>query len=298
MYILITGGTGLIGQNLVKQLHEKNHNLVVLTRNKQKARHVLSDNISLINSLNEIDFNTLDVVINLAGENIAEKRWSKEQKHQICQSRWELTQKLTKKIKMADSPPSCFISGSAIGYYGRQNSEKVTENTHTVHNEFTHEICNKWEHLALTSKKYTRVCILRTGIVLDKNHGALKKMLLPFKLGLGGKVANGKQYMSWIHITDMVNAIMYLIDNTNSEGVYNITSPNAVNNDTFTKTLCKTIHRPYLFPIPAFILKTLLGEMSDLLLYGQNVYPEKLIKENFKFKYNTLSDALNNLLID
>ncbi|MCW8091391.1 TIGR01777 family oxidoreductase [Alteromonas sp. ASW11-130] len=296
MHILITGGTGLIGRHLIKALVGK-HDITVLTRNIERASTILKQNISFVQSLEELtDFSKFDAIINLAGEPIADKRWTERQKNKICKSRWQLTQKLVDKIKRASSPPEVFISGSAVGYYGRQGKHTVTEEQHQVHEEFTHTVCNEWEAIAEQAKsKITRVCTIRTGIVLAKGEGALGKMALPFKLGMGGKLGDGEQIMSWIHIDDEVAAILYLLTNENCEGPYNLTSPHPVSNAEFSKQLAHTLHRPNLFTVPAFVLKTMLGETSDLLLTGQRVLPSRLLSQGFEFKYQSLDSALDNL---
>ncbi|MBD3585064.1 TIGR01777 family protein [Salinimonas sp. HHU 13199] len=295
MRILITGGTGLIGRHLIDRLH-LTHEITVLTRDKSRAASALPENVSLIGSLTEIaDFSTLDAVINLAGEPIADKRWNAMQKRRICDSRWEITRELVARIKTASQPPHTFLSGSAIGYYGRQGDTPVTEKNHTVHREFTHELCQKWENIALEVSDVSRVCLLRTGIVLAKGEGALDKMTLPFKLGLGGKMGDGKQYMSWIHIDDMVKAIIFLLNENDCEGAFNMTAPHPVTNKTFTSTLADVLHRPSIFTVPSFALKAAMGEAAEMLLTGQKVLPEKLQQAGFTFTHPDLEGALKDI---
>lgn len=192
-----------------------------------------------------------DIVINLAGEPIADKRWSQKQKDIICQSRWSTTQTLTELIKQAINKPKLFISGSAIGIYGRQGITAIDEQFTAYNKEFTNTICENWELItSKSSSKWTRVALLRTGIVLSKNHGVLSKMLPLFKFGLGGKIGSGRQVMSWIHIEDMVNAIIYIVENENLSGPINITAENAVTNAEFSTKLSKTLKRPCLFTSP------------------------------------------------
>jgi uncharacterized protein (TIGR01777 family) len=296
MNIFITGATGLIGRHLIQTLLlTPSIQLFALTRNQQKAQAILPKQVTVFPSLNACDFNNMDVVINLAGEPIADKRWTTKQKHKICQSRWQLTQQLADKINNAETPPQCFISGSAIGFYGRQTETKVTESFEFSHQEFTYDVCQTWENIALSTQAVTRVCILRTGIVLDKHQGALSKMLLPFKLGLGGPIGNGEQYMSWIHKQDMVNIITTLIHNQALSGIINATAPSPVTNQEFSKTLATILNRPCVCRVPKTVLQLLLGEMADLVLYGQNVVPEKLLNSGFKFQYPTLTSALENI---
>lgn len=296
MNIFITGATGLIGRHLIEELVlNPAIQLFALTRNKQKAETILAKPVTLFSSLNDCDFNNIDVVINLAGEPIAQKRWTAKQKQKICQSRWQLTQHLADKINNAKTPPHSFISGSAIGFYGRQKETKITESFELSHQEFTHDVCQTWENIALSTQSSTRVCLLRTGIVLDKQQGALTKMLVPFKLGLGGPIGNGEQYMSWIHIQDMVNIIIALINNQALSGIINATAPLPVTNQEFSKTLADTLNRPCFCRVPKTVLKLILGELADLVLYGQNVVPDKLLKSGFSFRYPTLTSALENI---
>lgn len=297
MNILITGGSGLIGQHLIGSLIQTKNHITVLTRDTVKSAQKLPIGVNLIESLSQKNIDNHEVVINLAGEPIAEKRWSKTQKQKICHSRWQITTQLAELIKNANTPPKVFISGSAIGIYGRQGNEKIDESYTNYHQEFTHDVCKKWEQVALeAASAKTRVALLRTGIVLDTHGGALAKMLLPFKLGIGGKIASGQQFMSWIHIEDMVAAILHIMNTQTLAGAINITSEHAVSNQEFAKTLARTLHRPSVFTTPSFILKALFGEMADLLLFGQNVIPQKLVNTGFTFKYPTLDAALNNLI--
>jgi uncharacterized protein (TIGR01777 family) len=297
MNILITGGTGLIGRALIKALNGENVHITVLTRNIDDASTVLGNDIKLIKSLSIEDIENQDTVINLAGEPIADKRWSNSQKEKICKSRWGITEQISTFIKQAKNPPSLFISGSAIGIYGRQNVEKIDEDFQQFYPEFTHSVCHSWEQKALVAHSTkTRVAVLRTGIVLDARGGALSKMLPPFKLGVGGKISHGEQVMSWIHIEDVIAAILFIQNTPELSGAINITAENPVSNKDFTAALAKTINRPSFITTPAFTLKILFGEMADLLLFGQHVIPKKLLKNGFKFKYSTVESALTNIL--
>lgn len=299
MNYLITGGTGLIGQQLVSTLLLENNRVVILTRDKDTPINNLNnvDHLTLIDKLNKEEIEHSDVIINLAGEPIADGRWSTTKKHKICQSRWQLTEEIANLIKNADKKPQLFISGSAIGIYGRQNANVITEDFSKHHAEFTHTVCKKWEDIALDAcSEQTRVALLRTGIVISDKGGALEKMLLPFKLGVGGKIANGEQMMSWIHLDDMVKAILHIVNTDTLQGAINLTSPKAVSNNKFSQQLAKTLNRPCLFTTPAPMLKLIFGEMADLLLFGQNVYPQKLLQSGYEFSYPQLDCALSNLL--
>jgi uncharacterized protein (TIGR01777 family) len=295
MNILITGATGLIGRALVKQWQGQ-HQLHILSRSSVKARQCLAIDGSYYQSLDDVDLNQIDAVINLAGEPIANKRWSKAQKQKICQSRWQLTEALAEKIQQCTTPPKVLLSGSAIGFYGRQGSTVVTEEHSSFYPEFSHDICARWENLAQRAASHqTRVCMLRTGIVLSSEGGALAKMLPPFKLGLGGPLGDGKQFMSWVHLTDMVRLIDFLLQRDDLTGAFNATAPRPVTNKQFSQLLAERFNKKAPFTVPAFVLRLAFGEMSDLLLFGQNVHPRRLVDSGFEFHYPQLKDALNAL---
>ncbi|MFT2090595.1 TIGR01777 family oxidoreductase [Paraglaciecola sp. 2405UD69-4] len=291
MKILITGGTGLIGSNLVPILSP--NEITVLTRNVAMAEQVLGHKIQFLSSLEHLkNLDEFDVVINLAGEPIVAKKWTPKQKQVIEQSRWSITERLVSLIKNSNQPPKLFISGSAIGYYGKQNDKIIDEDFSQPNDEFSHRLCARWESLALeASSDETRVCIIRTGIVLSIRGGALTKMLLPFKLGLGGPIGDGNQYMSWIHLEDMLQGIAHLIKHESCQGIYNFTAPTPVTNLEFSRTLAKSLHRPCVFKVPAFVLRGLMGEMADLVIYGQRVNPTRLLESGYQFAYPELTTA-------
>jgi len=293
MQILITGATGFIGQQLLKHLHNQ-HQITVLSRLPTRAYHLLGNDIDVIDDLELLGkLDQFDAIINLAGEPIADKRWTAEQKQRICQSRWNLTQDLSSLIQQSTKPPSIFISGSAVGFYGDQAEQSIDESFTNINTGFTHTVCEKWEKLAQeASSPNTRVCILRTGIVLGKEGGALQKMLPAYKFGLGGPLGNGKQYLSWIHISDMVKAIIYLLEHPHCNGIYNATAPNPVSNYEFSRTLARCLKRPYFARVPAWALQLAMGETSSLLLGGQRVQPKHLLDDGFKFCYPKLEEAL------
>lgn len=295
MRILLTGATGLIGTALV-DLWQQYHQITVLTRSVSKAQQKLDSAITMVTRLDQVDFNQIDVVVNLAGEPIAGKRWSESQKKRICQSRWQLTEELVGLIQQATTPPHTLLNASAVGFYGRQSSESIDESYQSYYPEFSHDVCARWENLANRAKSAsTRVCIVRIGIVLAPQGGALAKMLPAFKLGLGGRIGNGEQYMSWIHLEDLTAAFDFLLTHAELQGVFNGTSPMAVSNKQWTKLLAERLARPALLPMPAVLVKVLFGEMADLLLFGQNVYPKNLLDAGFLFKYNQLRVALQAL---
>ena len=292
MKILVTGGTGLIGGHLVPRLQELGHQVTVLTRRPDDARKKLNDRITLWSTLEDKDnLDDIDAVINLAGEPIADKRWTTEQKDRLCQSRWRITQKLADLINASETPPSVLISGSAAGYYGDLGEVVVTEEE-PPHNEFTHKLCARWEQIACEAQSdRTRVCLLRTGVVLAPKGGILGKMIPPFRLGLGGPIGNGRQYLAWIHIDDMVNAILWLLDN-DLRGPFNMVSPYPVRNEQFAHALGHALQRPAILRVPATVIRLLMGESSVLVLGGQRALPKRLEAAGFPFRWYDLEEAL------
>ena len=298
MKIFLTGGTGFIGKALREELILDGHELIVLTRsNKRTSTEKLkyinwnwkepSDLAGLISQV--------DIVINLAGESIAKKRWSKEQKEKLLKSRTLPTKAIVDAINDSSKKPKRLISVSAIGIYGNRFDEEVTEFS-SLGNDFLAHICKEWESEA--QKAQTTVTILRIGIVLGKNGGALEKIIPPFKFFVGGPLGSGKQYMSWIALDDVVGLIKFACTNEKTSGIINAVSPNPVTNKEFSNILGKVLHRPSFMPAPDFALKLLLGEMSDLLLTGQKVIPKQAIKLGYKFKYPSLRDALAKSLME
>lgn len=296
MNILITGGTGFIGSALCSRLlEEENNKIVILSRHPEKIKSP----IQAIADLNDLkDNDAFDVVINLAGEPIANKRWNDKQKHQIFSSRIDITEKLISYFETLENKPKLLISGSAIGYYGIDKTDNAIEEKDNGDNSFSSELCQKWEDVALKAEKLgIRTCLLRTGIVLGKNGGALNKMLPLFKMYLGGRIGNGKQWMSWIHINDLIGIILYCINHDNLKGAVNGTSPNPVTNQVFTKTLGMILKRPTIFPMPALVVKLLMGKMGEeLLLAGKKIRPKKALDAGYIFKYKTLEEALINVV--
>lgn len=296
MRILITGGTGLIGAPLVQRLVARSDKVTVLSRSPQKVYSLFCKAVDCWTTLQDKqNLNDFDAIINLAGEPIAEKRWSDEQKKLLCDSRWKLTQRLTQLITASETPPHAFISGSAVGYYGDQGQVVVTE-TEQPHDEFTHQLCQQWEALAQNAQsEATRVCLLRTGIVMSLNGGALAKVLPIFKMGAGGPIGHGKQFMPWIHINDMVSAICFLLYNPTLSGPFNMTAPYPVHNDQFAAILGEVINRPAFIRTPAFAIKAVLGEAATLVLGGQQAIPQRLEEAGFQFDFINLKIALEDL---
>ncbi|GHD89824.1 TIGR01777 family protein [Pseudocitrobacter sp. RIT415] len=296
MKILITGGTGLIGGHLVPRLLELGHAVTVVTRSPDKARQRFGSRVEIWKGLDDKrTLDGIDAVINLAGEPIADKRWTDAQKQRLCESRWHITEKISTLIQASETPPHVLISGSATGYYGDLGEVVVTEEE-PPHNEFTHKLCAKWEQIACTAQSdRTRVCLLRTGVVLAAKGGILGKMLPPFKLGLGGPIGTGRQYLAWIHIDDMVNGILWLLDNP-LRGPFNMVSPYPVHNEQFAHSLGHALHRPAILRVPATAIRLLMGESSVLVLGGQRALPKRLEESGFVFRWHDLDEALEDLL--
>lgn len=295
MKILVSGSSGLVGSALTAFLESGGHEVWRLVRRTPKEREVtwLPDSFEL----NPRDINGFDAIVHLAGENIAGKRWSDEQKANIRNSRIDGTKSLASAIAQCDEPPKVFVSASAIGYYGDRADERIDEDS-TQGEGFLAEVVREWEAAASPAKEAgVRVVNLRTGIVLSPAGGALQKMLLPFKLGGGGVIGSGKQWMSWIALDDMVAAIHHVLQTEAIAGPVNMVAPTAVRNFEFTKTLGRVLRRPTIVPMPAFAARLAFGEMAnELLLSGQHVHPRELVNSGFEFRYPNLEGALRHLL--
>lgn len=302
MHILITGGTGFIGQAFINTF-QADYDFTVLTRDIKNAQRIFANvnnnHITFISQLSELSNSIhIDTVINLAGSPIMDKMWSAKHKHILESSRWELTQQLVDLISTKTISPAVFISGSAIGVYGRQGDTSIDEKHTEHHPEYSSYLCEHWEEIARTACPLTRTVILRTGIVLDKSKGALQKMELPFKFGLGGPIGKGQQYMSWIHIADMVAAINYLLQNDALHGAFNLTAPNPVTNRDFSNQLAGCFGKKARFTTPTLLLRMLLGERADLIIYGQRVLPSRLLEAGFTFHSDSLDQALSIIYAD
>lgn len=295
--LLITGGSGFIGTRLVPVLSAQGYVVTVLTRDSEKTAQQFNQTVLTIQQLDALDdTDFFDIVINLAGQGIADKRWTQGIKKQLRDSRIITTQKLIDYLLTVETKPELLISGSAVGYYGDQGERFVDEQM-SGDSSFSSELCHDWEHEAQRAEALgIRMCYLRTGIVLGKHGGALSKMLPAFKLGLGGPMGSGRQWMSWIHIDDLIGIILHIINNKDIKGAVNGTAPNPVTNKTFSSTLARVLKRPAFLPMPAFVLKPMLGEMAqELLLSGQRVIPEKMLATAYDFRYTELEDALRDV---
>ncbi len=303
MNILITGASGQIGKALCKRLAEKDNEVTVFTRDIPNAKKSLPFvnnfvewNYKRMNEwVNEL--NDKDAVIHLAGTNISGKRWNENYKKEILESRILSTRNLVNAIGNAAAKPSVFISSSAVGYYGDCGDEILTEDRPSG-KDFLADVCKKWEEEAGTLDQMgIRRVSIRTGIVLSKDGGALKKMLLPFNLFIGGPIGDGKQWFPWIHIDDLINIYLYALDNPAVKGAINASSPNPVTMNEFSKTLGKVLKRPSIFPVPKLILKIVTGEAAEYIVMSQRVSAEKILSSGYKFKFEELEAALKDLLL-
>lgn len=294
--IIIAGASGFIGSNLIEFLKESNYKILRLVRRKA----VSADEVEWHpeSGICNISPDTAcDVVINLAGANIASQRWSEARKEELWTSRIDSTRLIIESLMHMQQKPRLIINASAIGYYGSDSVKSFDEDSESADN-FLANLCVEWEKSAKEAKVLgIRTVLARFGLVLGSDGGALKKMLLPFKLGLGGKIGSGEQFMSWISIRDLLRAMLFIIEQGAIEGAVNFVSPNPVNNLSFTKTLAQTLNRPALLPIPGAAVKLAFGEMGEaLLLSSQKVFPSKLSNAGFNFKDPDIKTALSTIL--
>jgi hypothetical protein len=306
MKVIIAGGSGLIGIELTKGLIQHGYEVVVLSRNPQRitnlppgAQAMVWDGKSMQGWGQIVD--GADAVINLAGENIAGEHffptiWTDKRKRLILHSRLEAGKALVEAIKSAKVKPGVLIQSSAIGFYGLHGDENLDEKS-TGSNDFLAKTCAAWEAstLAVQSAE-TRHVVIRTGVVLSEKGGAFARLLLPFKFFVGGPLGNGRQYLSWIHITDQIGAIRFLLENSSTQGVYNLTAPNPVTNKTFAQIIGKVMRRPSFTPIPAFVFKLMFGEVATVVLDGQRVLPTRLLEAGYTFQFDHAEAAVRNLL--
>lgn len=293
MKILITGASGLLGENLQKSFLAKGHELLLATRHKPKKDNQIYWNIE--KGFRDEDFarlEMLDAVVHLAGETIT-GRWSEEKKKKIRDSRVFGTRSLVDAFAKLANKPKVFVSASAVGFYGDRNDEELTESS-AAGDTFLAKVCTEWETEARRAEDLgIRTVLVRTGIVLAKEGGALGQMLTPFKFGVGGVVGSGKQWMSWISLEDEIEIFNFALENESVRGAINATAPNPVTNEEFTKTLGEVISRPTILPLPEFAVKLVFGEMGDaLLLDSTKVLPKRLKDYGFNFKFENLKDAL------
>jgi uncharacterized protein (TIGR01777 family) len=295
MKILITGGSGLVGSAIREKLAAEGHDFFSLVRREPRSEREIRWNPEG-GTIDSAALEGFDAVIHLAGEGIA-GRWTAAKKQRIRDSRLKGTRLLCKSLAKLARPPRVLLSASAVGFYGNRGNEILTE-TSAPGNTFLSKLCTEWEAAAdHADQNETRVVKLRLGVVLSRNGGALKKMLLPFKLGAGGIIGDGKQYWSWIAIDDVVGAVRHALTTETLRGAVNIVAPNPVTNREFTRSLGKVLHRPTIFPMPAFAARLAFGEMADELFLGSaRVQPEKLLATGYTFRFPQLEGAFRHLL--
>ena len=301
MKIVVTGATGFIGRALCNEL-AKEHNVIALTRRPEKASVLFERPVDIIkwNPKDtdgwERSLDGSDVIVNLAGTNLASGRWSKNFKAEILESRIQASKVLIQAIESSKAKPKAVIMASAIGFYGDRDDDKLDEESKAGFG-FLAGVAQKIEDCSREFETLDlRSVVIRTGIVLGSSGGALPKMIMPFKFYLGGYWGSGDQWMSWISLADEVAAIKFLVENSNLHGIFNLTSPEPMQNRQFFQILAKVLRRPCCLPIPAFVLKIMFGEMADeLFLSSQRVCPAKLIDAGFEFKYSELKKALESI---
>jgi|694.fasta_scaffold05260_14 uncharacterized protein (TIGR01777 family) len=295
MRIVIAGGSGFLGRALRQTLGDAGHQVQILTRRPRPGR---ADELPWVaNGASGPWARALEgagAVVNLAGEGIADKRWTGARKQALLRSRLDATSSLVKAMASLTTPPGVFVSASGVGYYGPTGDEPITEAAPAGH-DFLGEMARDWEAAAAPAAAHARVVLLRTGLVMGAE-GALGKMLLPFKLGVGGRLGSGTQWMPWISVDDWAGLTARLVTDDAARGAFNLSGPAPVTNTEFTRTLGRVLHRPTIFPVPAFALKLALGELSDALLTGQRAVPEKALALGYQFRHATLEAALRSVL--
>ncbi len=298
MHILLTGGTGFIGRHLCQLFHAQSHPLTVLSRRPEAQARAICGEVKVIHSVEELTpAHRFDAIVNLAGEPILTWRWTEKRKQRLWDSRVTLTERLVDWIAQAEVKPKVLVSGSAVGYYGDQGEAIVDETSEPIATGFGQRLCAAWEKAAAKAQDYgVRVCLLRTAPVIGKGGGILAPMLLPFKLGLGGRLGDGRQWMSWIHLDDHVRITARLLQDATLASPFNAAAPAPVTNAEFTATLARLLHRPAWMPMPAWALKLMLGEMAEILLASQRVVPKRLTEAGFTFRFATLEVALREAL--
>lgn len=301
MKIILTGGSGFIGSRLVEKLASGGHEVIVLTRDPASFKMAKYSTIKAKQWDGKTpgtwvsDVDGADAVMNFAGESIGGKRWTSKQKEKILNSRIDATRALVDAMKQAKKKPAVLVNASAVGYYGPIEDAEVTEE-HPPGNDFLAHVCKRWEQEARAAEQLgVRVVLLRQGVVIDKGGGALEKMALPFKMFVGGPVGSGRQWFPWIHRDDAANIAIFAAENSTLAGPVNVVAPDIMRMKQFSKALGRAMHRPSLTPVPGFVLKVALGEMSEMLLTGQRVVPARLSAAGYSFLFPQLDRALREI---
>ncbi|WP_186576718.1 TIGR01777 family oxidoreductase [Aquibacillus kalidii] len=297
MNILLSGGTGFIGQKLTEALVSHGHKVYILTRSPQK--HAPTESITYIGWLSpsykpDAELPNIDAIVNLAGDSLF-GYWTEEKKENLMDSRMKATESIINLISNMENKPAVLINASAVGFYGTSTTETFTEHTTTPGKDFLSEITFQWEQTALQAESLgVRTVLARLGVVLGHG-GALPLMALPFKLFVGGRIGSGEQWVSWVHIDDVIGMIEFAINNSDIKGAMNVTAPFPLRNKEFSKVLAKALNRPYWLPVPSFFIKNILGEMSTLIIEGQCVIPEKAHDHRYTFIFPRIDKAFGDI---
>lgn len=294
MKIVITGGSGFIGQHLCRRLAAHGHDLIVLSRRRRRVSKLLPEESRIVSSLDDIaDDEAIDGIVNLAGESLFAGRWTVRRKKVLYNSRIGVTQALVGLVARLERKPAVMVSGSAVGFYGDAGNAELTEDSAARKRDFGYLLCDAWEQAARpVSRQGLRLCLVRTGIVLGRDGGMLGKLLPMYRLGLGAMLGDGSQWLSWIHIDDMVAILVRAVETPGVDGVFNATAPAPVTQREFHHSLANAVKRPAFLRVPSVALRTGLGEQSDILLGGQRVYPRRLEQQGFVFRFPDLTSAL------
>jgi len=296
MHILLTGGTGLIGRHLCRFWLDRGYRLTVWSRRPAQVAQVCGAGVRGIARLDELGEEPVDAVVNLAGAPIADRPWTSHRRALLWASRITLTEQLIAWLQGRQQRPAVLISGSAVGWYGDGGERELTELSQPVKEDFASQLCIAWEETALRAEALSmRVVLVRTGLVLAAEGGFLSRLRLPFKLGLGGPIGSGRQWMPWVHLDDQIALIDFLLQREDASGPYNACAPEPVRNREFARRLGRALHRPAFMPLPALVLRAGLGELSVLLLGGQRARPVRLLAAGFTFRYNDVQSALDDL---
>jgi uncharacterized protein (TIGR01777 family) len=307
MKIVVAGGGGFLGASLCGAWADEGHEVLVLTRSlaPSQAQHEPGTGVpgvtrvgwnpatgdgSLLPPLLE----TSRAVVNLAGESLDARRWSDARKRLIRDSRISATRTLVHAIGLCSSPPSLFLSGSAVGYYGNRGADILTEDTGPG-DDFLARVCVDWEAEALNARRAARIVVLRTGLVLERSGGVLKRLIRPFRFGVGGHLGSGRQYMSWIHRLDWIEMVRWIVDSADVAGPVNATAPNPVTNAELSRALGRAMHRPSLVPVPAFALRAAVGDMASAALSSQRALPARANAAGFHFRYPEIDIAFRGI---
>jgi uncharacterized protein len=297
MKLVLFGGSGFLGRHLVPKLLSKGHNVILVSRRPDVVKRTIVPFVDVVEWSTPIKLGSIlegvDAVVNLMGESIGAQRWSNSRKKKLLTSRIETTQTIVESIAKTSVKPLVLLNASAVGYYGSVAIGEVTEH-HPPGNDFLADLCVRWEAEARKAEPMgVRVLLPRTGIVLAKNGGALQRMLLPFRLFVGGPLGSGTQWFPWIHIDDEIDALIHLLEHSSISGPVNLAAPETITMSQFSAALGKALHRPSWAPVPSFILRVALGEMAEaLVLGGQKIVAKKLVESGYQFKFPNVDEAL------